>query len=446
MASATSDISKVRIYTGNAQQRRSGKGSSVTNHYKTEVTTLADGSIKKETYRVDAKGNNSVKILETLTSGDPPTNKTTILSTASKSERRVIQDKNSTFNKAISKQTKQAADKALESNIDPVTKKTIDKAAGGSGNDAQQPEDGDSQTSLLDQSANTTKDFGSGPNMQYPSDIAPNQDVVTFTALSYDVKELTGFTFSGRDRVTPGSGGGRSRGTVTLPIQSGIKDQNAAGWGEDTMTAGDIAKAGIALKTIMEGGGGFSESIGTLANQAVGSSEDLAKLVGTKFAENAAGVKGLLSRTQGIVQNPNLELLFQKPTLRPFSFQFRLSARSVTERNNITRIIRFFKQNMAPQKGGGSGGESANLFLKAPNTFQVHYLNRSSGSAEEHEYIGRIKECAMTSFEVDYTPDGNYATYADGSMMSYTISMSFKELEPVFYEDYEDIPEDQIGF
>ena len=298
---------------------------------------------------------------------------------------------------------------------------------------------------MLDQS-NTTKDFGSGPNMQYPSDIAPNQDVVTFTALSYDVKELTGFTFSGRDRVTPGSGGGRSRGTVTLPIQSGIKDQNAAGWGEDTMTAGDIAKAGVALKTIMEGGGGFSESVGTLAKQAIGSSDDLAKLIGTKFAENAAGVKGLLARTQGTVQNPNLELLFQKPTLRPFSFQFRLSARNIAERNSITRIIRFFKQNMAPQKGGGSGGESANLFLKAPNTFQVHYLNRSSGSADEHEYIGRIKECAMTSFEVDYTPDGNYATYADGSMMSYTISMSFKELEPIFYEDYKDIPEDQIGF
>ena len=193
----------------------------------------------------------------------------------------------------------------------------------------------------------------------------------------------------------------------------------------------------------MEGGGGFSESIGTLANQAVGSSEDLATAVGTKFAENAAGVKGLLARTQGKVMNPNLELLFDKPTLRPFSFQFKLSARNKEEAATIVKIIRFFKQNMAPQKGGGSGGTSANLFLKAPNTFQIHYMHEGS---KEHPYIGRAKECAMTSFEVDYTPDGNYSTLKDGFMTSYTISMSLKELEPVFYEDYDDIPEDQIGF
>ena len=112
----------------------------------------------------------------------------------------------------------------------------------------------------------------------------------------------------------------------------------------------------------------------------------------------------------------------------------------------IVKIIRFFKQNMAPQKGGGSGGESANLFLKAPNTFQIHYLHQGG----EHPYIGRAKECAMTSLEVDYTPDGNYSTYKDGFMTSYTMSMSFKELEPIFYEDYDDgdgdIPADAIGY
>ena len=77
-----------------------------------------------------------------------------------------------------------------------------------------------------------------------------------------------------------------------------------------------------------------------------------------------------LARTQGIVENPNLELLFQKPTLRPFSFQFKLSARSPEEAAEIVKIIRFFKQNMSPQKGGGSGGTSANLFLKHQTLFK----------------------------------------------------------------------------
>ena len=102
--------------------------------------------------------------------------------------------------------------------------------------------------------------------MQYPATIAEGQDVITFTALTYSVKKLQGFTFGGRDRVGPGGGGGgRSKGTVTLPIQSGIKDQNAAGWGEDDDSI-DIAKAGFALKTI-KGFAGMDESINKLSEQ-----------------------------------------------------------------------------------------------------------------------------------------------------------------------------------
>ena len=429
MASAKSGISKVTTGTSVRNRRE--------NFYQTEVTTLADGSVKRETFRTDKNGNNSVKISEVTADKDGNITNDTTLSTASKEERRSLQNPNSQLRNSIRQQTKEAGDKAQANSIDPGG--ALEKSGGGSGNTATDQETGDSQATTTS-SPSSTRDFG---DMQYPATIAEGQDTITFTALTYAVKTLEGFTFGGRERVGPGGGGGRSKGTVTLPIQSGIKDQNAAGWGEDKMTAGDIAKAGVALKTIMEGGGGFSESIGTLANQAVGSSEDLATAVGTKFAENAAGVKGLLARTQGKVMNPNLELLFDKPTLRPFSFQFKLSARNKEEAATIVKIIRFFKQNMAPQKGGGSGGTSANLFLKAPNTFQIHYMHEGT---KEHPYIGRAKECAMTSFEVDYTPDGNYSTLKDGFMTSYTISMSLKELEPVFYEDYDDIPEDQIGF
>lgn len=315
--------------------------------------------------------------------------------------------------------------------------------AQGEPNKATETETGDSQVTVTSPPS-STRDFG---DMQYPKTIADGQDTITFTALTYSVKTLTGFTFGGRERVgpPPGGGGGRSRGTVTLPIQSGIKDQNAAGWGEDVMTPIDIAKAGLALNTITSGISGLDKSLTEAKNQLQGSTEDFQALAASAFAEKAANVKGLLARTQGVIQNPNLELLFQKPTLRPFSFQFKMSARNPEEAAEIVKIIRFFKQNMAPQKGGGSGGTSANLFLKAPNTFQIHYMHKGT---EEHPYIGRPKECAMTSFEVDYTPDGNYSTLKDGFMTSYTISMSLKELEPVFYEDYDDpdIPVDAIGY
>jgi hypothetical protein len=37
---------------------------------------------------------------------------------------------------------------------------------------------------------------------------------------------------------------------------------------------------------------------------------------------------------------------------------------------------------------------------------------------------------------VDYTPEGQYATFTDGAMVSYQITMQFSELEPVFNDDY----------
>ena len=432
MASATSSISKVTTGTSVRNRRE--------NYYQTQVTTLADGSVKRETFRTDVKGNNQVKISEVTADKDGNITNDTTLSTASTEERRALQNPNSQLRNSIRQQTDEAGDKARANSTDPGGDKAVDKAGGGSGNTATDQETGDSQATTTS-APSSTRDFG---DMRYPATIANGQDVITFTALTYAVKKLEGFTFGGRDRVGPGGGGGRSKGTVTLPIQSGIKDQNAAGWGEDTMTPVDIAKAAVALNTITGGMEGFGDSINQLKEQVQGSTADFQTLAASTFAEKAANVKGLLARTQGVIQNPNLELLFQKPTLRPFSFQFKLSARSKSEADEIIKIIRFFKQNMAPQKGGGSGGTSANLFLKAPNTFQIHYMHEGT---KEHPYIGRPKECAMTSFEVDYTPDGNYSTLKDGFMTSYTISMSLKELEPVFYEDYEELNDPNIiGF
>ncbi len=310
--------------------------------------------------------------------------------------------------------------------------------AQGEPNKATETESGDSQ-SAAPPTTNNTKVF---ENMQYPETIAEGQDVIQFTALSYAAKTITGFSFGGRDRVAVGAKGGRSKGTVTLPIQSGIKDSNSAGWGNEEMNPMEAMMAKSALGLVRDGN---ADQIGKAGEQIQKNTKEFQDGVGAAVVSSATGVKNILSRTEGKVVNPNLELLFQKPTLRPFSFQFRMSARSAPEAKQIIAIIRFFKQNMAPQKGGGSGGESANLFLKAPNTFQVHYLHRGKGGSGEHKFIGKMKECAMLQFDVDYTPDGNYSTYEDGVMTSYTISLTMKELEPVFSEDYDDSV-DSIGF
>ena len=57
--------------------------------------------------------------------------------------------------------------------------------------------------------------------------------------------------------------------------------------------------------------------------------------------------------------------------------------------------------------------------------------------------------CSALSVAVNYTPEGNYATFDDGAMTSYELTLSFKELEPVFNDDYSQLDGDsdtQIGF
>jgi hypothetical protein len=192
------------------------------------------------------------------------------------------------------------------------------------------------------------------------------------------------------------------------------------------MNALEIEAAKIALQGINNGGEAAAGAVGDAAQKLKENLGDVKKGLSVYFAQAATGVTGLLSRTQGAVTNPNMELLFNGPQLRPFSFTFRLSPRSETESKSVRSIIRFFKQGMSPIR------TESNLFLKAPHTFQIQYLHKN----QEHKFINKIKECALQSFNVNYTPESNYATFTDGAMVSYEIQMQFTELEPIFNDDY----------
>ena len=74
------------------------------------------------------------------------------------------------------------------------------------------------------------------------------------------------------------------------------------------------------------------------------------------------------------------------------------------------------------------------LFLESQNTFKLGYYHRN----REQRFINRFKECALQNVTVEYTPDGNYATYDDGVMTAYTMTLSFNELEPLFSNDMDD--------
>ena len=280
----------------------------------------------------------------------------------------------------------------------------------------------------------TRNTFG---DFRYPITINDAQDVIQFVMLKYAPRDLgsgDNFGFGARERVGI-DGSSRKIGSATLAIQGGISDLNGCDWGDDNMNLAKLEAAKLAINAI-DGAEDLGAGVNSLLGRMNNVSDDMKRALKIMYGGKAAGLNSLLKRTDGAILNPNLELLFDKPTLRPFTFTFKMSARSKNEADHIVKIIRFFKQGMAPRRSVG------NLFLLAPHTFQVHYLAKG---IKEHPYIGKMKECALLSLKTDYTPENNYATLPDGYMVSYQITLEMKELEPVFNDDYESDTEQQMA-
>jgi hypothetical protein len=273
-----------------------------------------------------------------------------------------------------------------------------------------------------------------GTDMRYPQ-LMENMDVIKFTAIQYGgrgfAKDLIGFSET-RNL-------GKSLGVATLGIQPSITDNNTVNWSGLEMNLLETTFSEAGLSFMEKGAEGFKSSIDKAINS-LNMEEGAKQALLTLIAQEGASTKGLLSRLTGAISNPNLELLFQGPQLRTFNFNFSFSPRRDAESVMVKRIINFFKRNMSVQRS------KTNLFLKAPNVFNIEYLYVDKKVRGEHQGLNKIKTCALLNCSVDYTPTGSYMTFNDPetqSMVSYNISLTFQELEPVYEDEYEGHP---IGY
>jgi hypothetical protein len=139
-----------------------------------------------------------------------------------------------------------------------------------------------------------------------------------------------------------------------------------------------------------------------------------------------------MGSVSGTILNPNTEMLYQGGDLRTFALTFKMTPKNGTEAVKIKTICNTFKKAMLPDIGGQSffGSEAASL-LKVPNLCQVTYMRGS----KIHEYLPVYKLCAIAGVDVNYTPDGAYATYEGGSPVSTQLTISFKETKLLFSND-----------
>tara|TARA_R100001126_G_scaffold35259_1_gene19697 strand:- start:414 stop:1133 length:720 start_codon:yes stop_codon:yes gene_type:complete len=239
---------------------------------------------------------------------------------------------------------------------------------------------------------------------------------------------------------------------MTLPIPDGVSDANRVNFGNGNLSPAQAIFADVASAAFLGTGDKVTKKLSNLVNSEKFETDQIKKSIGALVAGNVLGVNSdeFIARTEGQIFNNNLELLFQGPTLRSFNFQYKFSPRDESEIKQVGKIIRAFKQSSAVQKS------KTGLFLVTPNTYKLEFKKggRTLGSSNRHRFLPRMKECALLGVNVNYMPEGSYMTYdtqdraLEGSMVTYVVTLSFQELDPVFNSDYEtgDLGSGDIGF
>ena len=212
---------------------------------------------------------------------------------------------------------------------------------------------------------------------------------------------------------------------IILPIPQSITDSNGVSWGDSTLNpieaigykaARGLMKGDVSAIKDMEGFGkidpGIKEAIlSSLAAAAVGKS-----------------ASEMTARATGQVMNPNLEVIFQGVQTRSFGFTFAFSPRNLSEANQVKQIIRLFKMHSAAKGASGNG-----FYISSPDIFVFEYMKGNSA----HPFLNIFKPMVINSIAMDYTGNGTYSTFHDGTPTLMNMTLNLQELNPIYAEHYD---------
>ena len=249
------------------------------------------------------------------------------------------------------------------------------------------------------------------------------------------------------DRINSLTGGQKEKHIyyVELPIPQDVNDNNSVTWGDDSMNILQLAGLAVAQKAFTQDVGKTFDEAKNLLTEGIFEGATMLKDEGVKQGIIAAvtgkafdtfganvNANSALGRATGMALNSNLELLFDSVNLRSFPFSMNFTPRTPEESMMVKHIIRAFKSSMAAKKGTSEVGQGG-IFLRAPDVFQLRYLHRG----KDHPFLNSFKHCALTGMQVNYTNAGTFASYEDGTPVSINMNLTFKELNPIYFEDYD---------
>jgi len=234
---------------------------------------------------------------------------------------------------------------------------------------------------------------------------------------------------------------------IMLPMPQDLSNEVQAQWqGKQFTATGRAATAALAA-------GNWSYASNVVKNIS-GSTTALVNALQTSVLNAIPGVGGNLSfndvsgSTKGIVINPNAELLYDSPEMRELGMIFKMIPRNASEAATIRRICSAFRKASLPSWGAVGDvsmfkgdkfavkkGEAPTVdiskesnWIRVPNLCKFTFMHGSV----PHPYIYQFKPCAIQTVEVNYTPDGTFATYEDGAPVAVELRLNFMETKLIF--------------
>ena len=249
--------------------------------------------------------------------------------------------------------------------------------------------------------------------------------------------EFSNATTRHKDRTT-------TKYYIELPMPQELNDSNSVTWGDDRVNAIELAGLAVAQQMMKDGVVGSIDN----AQKAIRAlnagikipnlTEDTQNAIRAAISGAAVGQLGsnisaqsVVTRATGQILNNNLELLFKGVNLRSFPYSITFSPRNPKEARVVKSIIRSLKMSMAAKAGEYNGGAQG-IFLKSPDVFQLRYLR----DGRDHPFLNNFKLCALTGLNLNYTNAGTYSSYEDGTPVNIRMDVTFKEINPIYFEDY----------
>lgn len=144
----------------------------------------------------------------------------------------------------------------------------------------------------------------------------------------------------------------------------------------------------------------------------------------------AEDVVNTVNKRMGSVPNPHEEMFFENVEIREFSFQHKLIAFEEKDTSIINRIVNSFKYYASP------GLSEKRHRLTYPAQWDIKFWRTEGDRTVPNPYLPEIKRCVLTSVEVNHAASDGWAVHHNGAPADIDLTLSFKELTPVFRDHY----------